>query len=280
MTDRSFEAGLRRWLGEACRLGHPLAPGWIREHLERVSYSRRLHLPMVEEQCRVVEARVLDLGCGTGGTGVAFALAGARAIGLDRSETLLRLAALRAIEDRAPLPLIQGDARQLPFRSASFDVCVCEQLIEHVQDYPRLLLEVHRILRPGGIAVLAAPHRLALREGHTGLLFASWLPSHWAGRYAAWRGCRMPGEPWDVWLESPWSIRRRIRQAGFLELRSPWCQPRRPATADASRLRLVLARVGPLVRLVRWAFRWQTFLFGTLTFVLTKPSTCPVGEGA
>jgi ubiquinone/menaquinone biosynthesis C-methylase UbiE len=264
-----FERAVRAWLEEAQQRNHPLADYWIRDHLERVALVRRLHLPLFQEQRNVAGVRALDLGCGTAGAGVALALADASVTGVDVSERLLGLAAIRAAEEGARLALVRGDARHLPFCGAAFDLCVCDQVIEHVERYTTLLAEAHRVLRPGGLLFVSAPHRLAFREGHTALLFASWLPHRLAGRYAAWRGRRMPDEPWDVWLELPWTIRRRLRQAGFEELRSPWRQSRRPQE-EGTRLRRALARIGPLVQLVHWGFRWYGFLFGTVTFLLRK----------
>ena len=271
-ASNGFEAGIREWLADASRQGHPLVSFWIKEHLGRVAYARTYHLPLIQESLAVGGARVLDLGCGTAGTGVAFALAGASTVGLDHSPRMLRLASMRAGDEGVSLALVEGDVRALPFRSGAFDVCICDQVIEHVQGYPCLVAEAFRILRPGGLLLLSAPHRLAIREGHTGLLFASWLPHTWAERYATLRGRRMPGEPWDVWLELPWTVRRRLREAGFQEVRSPWKQPRRPPT-EGGPVRRTLAKIRPLVSLVRWGFRWRQLVLSTLMFVLVKPST-------
>jgi len=270
MGYRRFEEEVREWLSEACRQGHPLASYWVQDHLQRVDFARRFHLPLAQEFLGLRGARVLDLGCGTAGTAVAFDLAGGRAVGLDLSYRKLSLGAIRATEDGAAPLLIQADARALPFCDEVFDLCVCDVVIEHVRDYPILLAGVHRVLRPAGIAIVSVPHRLALREAHTGLLFASWLPHRWAGAYAALRRRRMPGEPWDVWLELPWTIRRRFRDCGFLEVRSPWWQPRRPRAKQRGVCGM-LARIPALARLVRVAFRWRNFLSGNLTFVLAKP---------
>ncbi len=275
---RRFEAEVRAWLGDACRRGHPLAEAWAREHLSRVQLARDFHLRLIEEFRPIPGACVLDLGCGTAGAGVAVALAGARVTGLDASAHMLRLAGIRAGEDGAVVALVLGDAHRLPFADATFDVCICDQVIEHMEEYSSLLAEAHRVLSPGGLLLLSAPHRLALREGHTNLAFASWLPHRLAGRYAAWRGRRTRAEPWDVWLELPWTIRRRLRHAGFDEMRSPWRQPTRPPT-ERGAARRALARIGPLVRLVRWGFRWWGFLSGTVTFLARKPAT-PAGFGA
>ncbi len=270
MGYRRFEEGVREWLGAACRQGHPLASYWVQDHLQRVDFAQRFHLPLAQEFVSLRGSRVLDLGCGTAGTAVAFDLAGCRAVGLDLSYRKLALGAIRAAENGAAPLLIQADARALPFRGEAFDLCVCDVVIEHVRDYPALLAGMHRALRPAGIAIVSVPHRLAFREAHTGLLFASWLPHRWAGAYAALRRRRMPGEPWDVWLELPWTLRRRFRECGFLEIRSPWRQPRRPP-AEQRGVRAVFARIPALARLVRAMFRWRNFLSGNLTFVLAKP---------
>ncbi|MBF6567422.1 MAG: class I SAM-dependent methyltransferase [Candidatus Binataceae bacterium] len=48
----------------------------------------------------------------------------------------------------------------LPFRSASFDLVVMLEVIEHVPDIPHVLCEIGRVLKPGGIAILSTPNRL------------------------------------------------------------------------------------------------------------------------
>lgn len=56
--------------------------------------------------------------------------------------------------DRANL---QGDVQALPFRNASVDGLVCFDVLEHVPDPPSAVREIHRVLKPGGAAVLTLP---------------------------------------------------------------------------------------------------------------------------
>ena len=49
------------------------------------------------------------------------------------------------------------DCHDIPFEDASFDVLMANHLMEHVQDDRRVLAEFHRVLRPGGWAVLQVP---------------------------------------------------------------------------------------------------------------------------
>jgi len=103
------------------------------------------------------QPRVLDLGCGTGGSFALFApLAPALAVGLDYSAQGLAHA-------RRKVPqavLVQGDAgRPLPFADASFDVVSVFGVLNHVwiPDEAATFREARRILRPGGLLVVTEP---------------------------------------------------------------------------------------------------------------------------
>ncbi len=278
MAHDQFAAAIRAWLADRHGASHPLYGYWVQDHLGKVEWVAAHHVPILGRHVKLDGARILDLGCGTGAACVAFALLGMFAVGVDCTRQMLDLARLRAGEDGVRPYLLQADAFALPFADESFELCCCNQVVEHVANPMALLSEVYRVLRPGGLLLIALPHRLALREGHTGLFFASWLPHDWAGRYAVLRGRRGPDETWDVWLEMPWSIRRRLRTAGFQELESPWRPPQR-ASADRGGLQRRLAGLGALRRMVRAGFRWRQFLCSTLTFVVSKPTAEHIAEG-
>jgi SAM-dependent methyltransferase len=95
--------------------------------------------------------RILDLGCGTGGVLQALAPQGS-AVGIDSVEL-----ALRFCRNKGLASVVQGSVLELPFRLASFDVCVLMDVLEHVDDEAALLTEVRRVLRPGGAAVISVP---------------------------------------------------------------------------------------------------------------------------
>lgn len=52
---------------------------------------------------------------------------------------------------------VELDAMDLPFAEASFDFLICNHVLEHVADDRRAMAEIHRVLRPGGWAVLMCP---------------------------------------------------------------------------------------------------------------------------
>jgi SAM-dependent methyltransferase len=102
--------------------------------------------------------RLLDLGLGSGRSlrfleaeGVAGEIA---FFGLDVSPA--RLARAR---ERDEWRLCRGTlTAPLPFAAASADICVCEQVIEHLDDPDLVLREIRRVLRPDGLLVLGVPN--------------------------------------------------------------------------------------------------------------------------
>lgn len=96
--------------------------------------------------------RVLDIGSGPGLLAEALAaIVGARGsvCGIDTSEPMLEMARRRC--DAQPQARFeQADAAKLPYPDASFDAAVSTQVYEYVEDMPRALSELFRVLRPGG----------------------------------------------------------------------------------------------------------------------------------
>ena len=113
--------------------------------------------------------RVLDIGCGRGELVIHSALRGARAVGIDYSETAVAIAleALTShppdVRERATFALM--DARRLEFADASFDTAFMTDVVEHLAplELTAALAEARRVLRPGGCLVAhTSPNRLLL----------------------------------------------------------------------------------------------------------------------
>lgn len=92
--------------------------------------------------------RVLDLGCGTGDVALALRAEGARAVGLDSSLGMLKLA--RAKEPG--IAWVQGDALHLPFKAGSFDGSTSSFVLRNLPDRLAAFREQARVLRPRGTA--------------------------------------------------------------------------------------------------------------------------------
>lgn len=100
---------------------------------------------------------VLDAGCGVGwGTALLLEADAASVVGLDLSEVALDSARERTA-GRATL--VRGDLQAQPFDDDSFDLVVCFEAIEHVEDPERALDELRRVLRPDGVLLISSPNR-------------------------------------------------------------------------------------------------------------------------
>lgn len=105
---------------------------------------------------------LLDAGCGTG-RHLPYFLERARTVtGVDHSSASLDLAREKvAGEDQARLRLETADVRDLPFADGAFDRVLCAGVIQHLptaQDRLTAMRELHRVLRPGGRAVVQVYH--------------------------------------------------------------------------------------------------------------------------
>jgi SAM-dependent methyltransferase len=114
--------------------------------------------------------RLLDVGCGSGWSTLAFARAGFEATGIDLNPRAFE----PAPEER--LDLREGSAVAIQFPADSFDLVVCYQCLEHVSDPRRALDEVSRVCRPGGVVMIVGPN---LMSPVTGLVYIS-KPSSWS----------------------------------------------------------------------------------------------------
>ena len=89
---------------------------------------------------------VLDACCGTGALGIAAARAGGHVTGLDFSERMIERARRKAPQ----IEWMNGDMLALPFADATFDAATVGFGVRNVDDLERALLELRRVLRPGG----------------------------------------------------------------------------------------------------------------------------------
>jgi SAM-dependent methyltransferase len=105
---------------------------------------------------------ILDAGCGTGVHLRGMRAAGSRAVGMDFSRGMLRVA--KRADPRALL--VQGDLnREFPIRRRVFDGLVSSLVSEHLLDLRTFFAEAFAVLRPGGRFVFSAFHPDPAREG-------------------------------------------------------------------------------------------------------------------
>lgn len=102
-------------------------------------------------------AAVLDLGAGEGflAQALAFRLGARAVVALDAVPKQIWSAAARCEDQR--LRFIVGDASNLPYESASFDVVTCHLVLHHIEPLGPVISEIARVLRPGGQALIMEP---------------------------------------------------------------------------------------------------------------------------
>jgi ubiquinone/menaquinone biosynthesis C-methylase UbiE len=99
----------------------------------------------------------LDLGSGTGTMTrrlAGFAGPEGRVLGVEPNGMLRAVAAERAAAVGAPVEFVQGLATEIPLPDASVDLVWCERVLQHVPDPQAAVIEIARVLRPGGRALL------------------------------------------------------------------------------------------------------------------------------
>lgn len=138
---------------------------------------RRIVANKVREKLSApASARILDVACGTGDLSLTlFETTGAQVVGTDFCRPMLAIA-----DGKIPsqVPLIEGDALRLPFRSDSFDAVTIAFGLRNLSSVEDGLAELCRVLKPGGwVAVLefSTPSNAILR-GLYGAYFRRVLP--------------------------------------------------------------------------------------------------------
>ncbi|HKI97462.1 MAG TPA: class I SAM-dependent methyltransferase [bacterium] len=146
----------------------------------------------------VAEQRVLDVGCGLGGTARYLAQEfGCHVVGLDLAPSYVEAA--RMLTERlrlaAQVEFRQGSMLELPFEDGSFDLVWSEHAQMNIADKPRLFAEIHRVLARGG--------RLVFHDILQGTGGAPHYPAPWAADADASA------------LIGPAELRRLLQSIGF-----------------------------------------------------------------
>ncbi len=93
----------------------------------------------------------LEVGCGGGILAEEIRKMGFTTTGIDPAEESLRTASNHAKASGLDIRYEQGTGEQLSFPDAAFDCVFCCDVLEHVQDLPKVIAEISRVLKPGGI---------------------------------------------------------------------------------------------------------------------------------
>jgi ubiquinone/menaquinone biosynthesis C-methylase UbiE len=198
-----------------------------RDYLRIVDHHLEYLLPLVQRHLEAKTRRVLDFGCGSGGSAIALALTdpNVHCAGTDIDEQEIEVARKRAelygVADRCEFHHV-APCQPLPFKPASFDFSMCSSVLEYATEKgvrKFCVQEMTRLVRVDGLLFFSVPNRLYPFEIHTG--------------------------KWG-WNYFPGLLGARTVDSGFWEVKSL----ARPASLKLERT--------PLVRLLR---PWTNFCF-------------------
>ena len=148
-------AGLQNGNGSVDTLvvtGERLVPGALADRLFREHEARYVFAGEF-----VAGKQTLDVACGTGMGTKYLSVAGAvSSIGLDIDPTAVSFAS----KFYGGCKFAQCDVTRLCIASASIDVVVSFETIEHIEDQAKFLNECHRVLKPGGVLICSTPNQM------------------------------------------------------------------------------------------------------------------------
>ena len=116
----------------------------------------------------------LDIGCSSGVITNLLADQFKKVIGIDVDQEALIIA--RQKYNKKNLKFIEMDGEELNFKNDSFDVVICSQIYNFVNDSNKLMEEIHRVIKLGGVCYFSSRNKYSLIEPQYNLPFLSWLP--------------------------------------------------------------------------------------------------------
>ena len=130
----------------------------------------------------VLGKRYLDIGCGYGGSCIAFSSEGAESVGIDYNDRLLAFARENH-KDHPALNIVFQKIDVMDWNQVKalgkFDIITCDNVIEHVADPGRLIAFCRQLLKPDGLLYITAPNAFSIgqirKDCHYGLLGVSLL---------------------------------------------------------------------------------------------------------
>ena len=123
----------------------------------RANHTFYKRLDTIKELGRGLNGNILDIGCGYGfrTIGLSEQISG-DVVGVDTDKERIAEAETYVKENKIENCRFETmDAARLAFKSSSFDVIVADEMIHHVEDLSRVLREMYRVLRKGGVAVIS-----------------------------------------------------------------------------------------------------------------------------
>lgn len=138
---------------------HPPGTREFFEEVEAYRFEKLNYLERRVDYAGYRGKRVLEIGCGLGNDLSRFARGGAVVSGIDLSPRAIELAIVNFAQRGLPgtFQVMDGEALDLP--DESFDVVYCHTVLHFTPDPGQMIREIHRVLKPDGVAILMTVNR-------------------------------------------------------------------------------------------------------------------------
>ncbi len=158
-------------------------PDYIGSRTEKAEKTRVVIQDALPGQ-NLAERSALEIGCFRGDISEVLAPMFLRYAAIDILPEAIQAAKERQrSKDRPSADYQQMSATDLKFPDHHFDVVIFSHIYEYIRDPRKAMVEIHRVLKPGGICYFAAGNRWVFMEPHYRLLCLSWLPRPLANVY-------------------------------------------------------------------------------------------------
>jgi ubiquinone/menaquinone biosynthesis C-methylase UbiE len=161
MKDRKKYQEIKNYW-EKCTPMSFTAEKWSYEEKRKFRYDLQDYM---SESFRFADWRgkeVLEVGCGSGVDALEFARNGAIVTATDMTDNSVKLTRALAEEAGLHVKVVQTSALELPFPDNSFDCVYSFGVLHHIPDVDTALMEIHRVLRPGGTVMAMLYYRNSL----------------------------------------------------------------------------------------------------------------------
>ena len=168
------DAVRRHWQSEPCESRFGQSTADRRRFFEEIDSSRYEYAPFIPGFARFDEAagkRVLEVGLGSGSDFIQWARNGASLWGRDLTEASVDLVRERLTLTGLAADVAVGDVEALEFEDGFFDLVYSYGVIHHTPDTPKAVAEIHRVLKPGGVARIMIYHARGMTVFFEWLLF-------------------------------------------------------------------------------------------------------------
>lgn len=158
----------------------------ILEISDRLKKGKRIIKILKDSVNNLKNKSCLDIGCSSGVITNLFTKEFKSVVGIDNDDYAIKLAKKEYKSKKLSFKVMKGE--KLLFKNQTFDVVICAQVYNSVDDVYKMMSEINRVLKPGGICFFSGRNKYAFVERQYDLPFLSWLPKNIGDKYINFAG--------------------------------------------------------------------------------------------